>query len=555
MKITLPDIPESERTPLVVALLAVIEQLVQENARQSELIQQLRNEIAILKGEKPRPTFKTSGMAEQAGAPPPAGQDEGDDEDGDSSGGEGEASSPSGSAKEKRPGSEKRRKKPQLPIHETVKLAPVAAIPPGSVFKGYDDFIVQDIRFEVHNICYRRAIWQTPEGEWLRGQLPDYQQGNDFGPILRQFIIYQHHHCQVTQPLIHEQLREIGVDISAGQIDALLTRHSDDFIDEANAVLRTGLQYSDYINVDDSGARHQGKNGYVTHIGNEAFAWFSTTFSKSRINFLELLHGGSPRYACNNTYARDYWVKQGLSKQPLATLYGQPSVADPLEWEALLDSLGIVSERHRRIATEGALLGGLIENGFNTELVIMSDGAGQFAILLHTLCWVHAERLVHKLIPLNEAHREAIAQVRDDIWSLYADLKDFSDSAAEEQVEELTARFDAIFTQNTAYQTLNALLKRLHKRKDELLLILKYPHIPLHNNLSEGDIREYVKKRKISGGTRSDTGRRCRDAFASLKKTCRKHGLSFWNYLGDRIRNVGEIPPLAEMVRERLLPA
>lgn len=222
--------------------------------------------------------------------------------------------------------------------------------------------------------------------------------------------------------------------------------------------------------------------------------------------------------------------------------------------EALLDSLGIVSERHRRIATEGALLGGLIENGFNTGLIIMSDGAGQFAILLHTLCWVHAERLVHKLIPLNEAHREAIAQVRDEIWSLYADLKNFSDPSAEEQVEELAARFDAVFTQTTAYQTLNVLLKRLHKRKDELLLILKYPNIPLHNNLSEGDIREYVKKRKISGGTRSDTGRRCRDAFASLKKTCRKHGLSFWNYLGDRIKNVGEIPPLADSVRERLLP-
>lgn len=304
MKIRLPDIPESERTPLVVALLAIIEQLVQENARQSEMIQQLRDEIAILKGEKPRPLFKHSGMAEQAGAIPPAGQDEGDDEDADGSDEEGNASSPSDKPKKKRPGSEKHRKKARLPIHETVKLTPVAVIPPGSVFKGYDDFIVQDIRFEVHNICYRRAVWQTPEGEWLRGQLPDYQQGNDFGPTLRQFILYQHHHCQVTQPLIHEQLRDIGVDISTGQIDALLTRRSEDFIDEANAVLQTGLQYSDYINVDDSGARHQGKNGYVTHIGNEAFAWFSTTFSKSRINFLELLHGGTPRYACNGSPAR-----------------------------------------------------------------------------------------------------------------------------------------------------------------------------------------------------------------------------------------------------------
>lgn len=82
---------------------------------------------------------------------------------------------------------------------------------------------------------------------------------------------------------------------------------------------------------------------------------------------------------------------------------------------------------------------------------------------------------------------------------------------------------------------------------------MKHPQIPLHNNLSEGDIREQVKKRKISGGTRSDEGRQCRDTFSSLKKTCRKHGLSFWDYLGDRIKDIGDIPPLAELVRDGLL--
>jgi hypothetical protein len=85
------------------------------------------------------------------------------------------------------------------------------------------------------------------------------------------------------------------------------------------------------------------------------------------------------------------------------------------------------------------------------------------------------------------------------------------------------------------------------------LLVLEHPEIPLHNNLSEGDIREHVKKRKISGGTRSDLGQRCRDTFTRLKKTCRKHGLSFWDYLGDRIKGIGEIPPLPDLVRERLL--
>ena len=86
---------------------------------------------------------------------------------------------------------------------------------------------------------------------------------------------------------------------------------------------------------------------------------------------------------------------------------------------------------------------------------------------------------------------------------------------------------------------------------EELLLVLDRPDIPLHNNLSERDIREYVKKRKISGSTRSDNGRRCRDTFTSLKKTCRKLGVSFWGYLNDRVSNAGEIPPLPDLIRAR----
>lgn len=550
MKISLPDIPKSERSPLVNALLAIIEQLVEENAHQAEIIQQLRDEIAVLKGEKARPKFKPSGMEQQSGN----NSDDGDDDHkGERPPGNEETGETSG--KKKRPGSEKRHKKRQLPIHETQMIAPGTAIPDGAIFKGYDDFIVQDIRFEVHNIRYRREIWQTPEGLWLRGSLPAYQQGQHFGPTLQQFILYQHHHCQVTQPLIYEQLKEIGVDISTGQIDAILTKGRANFTDEAHAILQTGLQYSDYINVDDSGARHQGKNGYVTHIGNEAFAYFSSTFSKSRINFLELLQAGSLQYACTHAFALDYYETQSLPQVPLSKLCSQPGIiADAAEWEAHLDTLGIHNDRHRRIATEGALLGGLAEAGFNTELVIVSDGAGQFAILLHALCWVHAERLVHKLIPLNEAHREAIAQVRDDIWTFYADLKRYRDQPTPALADELDKGFETIFTQTTDYQTLNQLLKRLYKRKKELLLVLEQPTIPVHNNLSEGDIRDYVKKRKISGGTRSDLGRQCRDAFASLKKTCRKHGVSFWHYLGDRLRNIGDVPPLPDKVQERLLP-
>jgi len=105
--------------------------------------------------------------------------------------------------------------------------------------------------------------------------------------------------------------------------------------------------------------------------------------------------------------------------------------------------------------------------------------------------------------------------------------------------------------QETCCDELNAALKRLHRNKAELLLVLDRPEIPLHNNLSERDIREYVKRRKISGSTRSAMGRRCRDTFASLKKTCGKLGVSFWQYLLDRVSGTCLIPPLPELIRQR----
>jgi Transposase IS66 family len=72
-------------------------------------------------------------------------------------------------------------------------------------------------------------------------------------------------------------------------------------------------------------------------------------------------------------------------------------------------------------------------------------------------------------------------------------------------------------------------LKEMRDHQADWLRVLERPEIPLHNNAMESDIREFVKRRKISGGTRSDPGRRCRDTFATLKKTCRKRGVRFWD--------------------------
>jgi len=184
---------------------------------------------------------------------------------------------------------------------------------------------------------------------------------------------------------------------------------------------------------------------------------------------------------------------------------------------------------------QGALWGSVKAHGFLSNTVVLSDGAGQFDIARHALCWVHAERLVHKLDTFTDLHRTVQDHIRGLIWWFYSDLKAYCADPTFRRRTELRARFDRIFKRKTGFATLDRLLERLHANKPALLMVLDRPEVPLHTNGSENDIRCQVTKRKVSGGTRSDTGRDCRDAFLSLAKTCSKLRIAFWDYLGSRL--------------------
>ncbi|MGH7082471.1 MAG: IS66 family transposase, partial [Acetobacteraceae bacterium] len=147
--------------------------------------------------------------------------------------------------------------------------------------------------------------------------------------------------------------------------------------------------------------------------------------------------------------------------------------------------------------------------------------------------------------------------VRTLIWDYYADLKTYRADPGKGRRQALRARFDRIFRRRTGFATLDRLLARLHANKPELLMVLERPETPLNTNGSENDIRSPVTRRKVSAGTRSDTGRDCRDGFLGLLKTCTKQGVAFWDYLGSRLGIPGApvIPPLAELVRCRGQPA
>jgi Transposase IS66 family len=374
-------------------------------------------------------------------------------------------------------------------------------------------------------------------------------------------VLAQHHQGQVSMPRLLEQLRALGVAISKRQLVRLLTAGQDGFLSEARDVLRAGLASATWISVDDTGARHKGVNGTCTQIGNDHFAWFATTASKSRLNFLELLRAGHTDYVIN-AEALAYMRQRGLPEALIARLAEPPCkhFADAPAWQWHLEQLEMPSRPDTldpvRIASEGAVWGSIKAHGFLPDTVILSDDAGQFLVGRHALCWVHAERLVHRLDTFTDHQRAMQGRLRALIWWFYRDLKAYCHDPTARRRAELRARFDRIFKRRTGFVLLDRLLARLHANKAELLLVLDRPEIPLHTNGSENDIRCQVIKRKISGGTRSDAGRDCRDAFLGLMKTCRKLGLSFWDYLGARLgtADAPTVPRLPDLVTARCAP-
>lgn len=516
------EIPPEEDTPLVRRLVAIIEQLAAEVER--------------LKGLPETPHRPASPSPLNDDSKPPSQQ------------------KPNRKGKKRpRPKGHKRSKFQQMQFDETKILQP-AEIPDGARLRGYKCFHQQELKLECVNIRYKRAVYELPDGSRLTGPRPDHLQGH-FGPTLRSYILYQYYHNQVTEPLLLEWLRELGFSISAGQISRILTEGHETFHAEKDALLPAAREVSSYFQTDDTGARHKGKNGHTLHIGNDLFASFFTTDSKSRINFLEVLRAPYDDYVLNGDalfYLEHYQFPKKKHRWLSEELGGhQWEWESAAQWEQQLDEWKIDQADHCRLLTEAALWGSLMAHDLYVHQPFISDDAAQFKLLgfAHALCWLHAERHVARLIPLDARQRKAYDTTRDAIWRYYQRLKRYRENPSRRAKARLAKDFNRLFLAKSGWTELNNALRTIHAKKDELLLVLERPDIPLHNNLSENDIRQFAKLRKISGSSRSDNGRRCRDTFLSLKTTCRKRGISFWQYVMDRIHGWNQILPLPDIIR------
>src|SRR3954467_5024967 len=519
----LEDLSAAELRSLVVSLLESVAQLEAKVAALTE-------GNARLKGLKGRPTLKPSGM--EKGTDP--------------------SSPPSGKA-----GQRRRRREPRPPksarlIVDEDRVVPLAP-QPGWRFKGFKFYTVQDLVVETRVMRYWRPCYRTPEGKLIIAPLPPEVTGH-FGANLVRYLLSQHYQCRVTMPLLGQQLQDFGILISAGQISNLLTKNHDAFHSEKAAVKQAGLETARWISVDDSGARHLGINGVTTQIGDDRFTSFDTVASKSRLMFLMTLRGGFQDYVINP--AALLYLHEQDAPEALINHLIEPDdrvFADEDVWTDHLIALGITGAKAVRLVSEAAVAGSL--DHLLPDAVIVSDGAGQFDVLRHGLCWIHAERLIHRLVTVTEEQRAAVALVRHLIWWFYRDLKLYRTDPSTRTRASLKARFDRLFTRTTGFAELDELLARLKLRKAELLVTLERPEVPLNTNSSERDVRDPVTLRKISGSTRGEDGRRCRDTFLSLKKTCQKNAISFWAFLGDRLGiTVHGIAHLPDLIRQRAAP-
>jgi hypothetical protein len=497
-------------------------------ANQSLEIQVLKDEIARLKGTSPRPKLPPNRL------------------EGQGSGTGGNCGDKSGRGKHPR------KNKTGLNFQRIVRLKP-DSLPEGAKYKDASKYDVQDIIYQAFNTRYLVERWQLPDGTFIYGKLPLHIQGH-YGAALRAHVIQLAHSSRVPEELILEQLRSCNITISAGQLSKMLTEGHDAFHIEKEEILKAALE-SGQIQTDDVGTRHKAKNCYTNVICGKFFVYLTTTDSKSRINFLTILAQGRSEYRFNQDSLDYLAVHKGTEKLIQRLRIRDELVINTEDPEkAFFDELGYLNATEMRLMIEAGLFSSLIEHGVPRDLHIHSDDAGQFELFKNSLCWIHEERHYRKLVPAYPEMAVEIEKVRDGIWQLYKDLKNYKEAPTELERIRISQSFEDLFRpkQPSLYQVINDRLALTHAKRDRLLVVLDHPTTPLHNNLSEIGGRGAKVKSKISGGTRSDLGRRAWDTFSSLNLTCRRLGINFYDFLMDRLLCLNKIARLGDVIGERI---
>jgi hypothetical protein len=519
----------------IVMLLNLVETLRTENQELREQVQRLRDEINRLRGEQGKPNVKPNRQKR--------------------------VSSDHSSEQERRKPKErkKRRKLDRVKIDRSEELdVESERLPADAEFKGHEEVVVQDLSIHTDNVLFRkRKYYSASEGKTYLAELPAGYEG-EFGPGLKSLAIVMHFGMQTTEPKILEFFGHFGIQISSGQLSNMLIKDKEAFHAEKDAIYEAGLRSSPWQHMDETGARVNGQNQHCHIVCNPLYSAYFTTEKKDRLTVIDVLRNSSERRFLLNDEAFELLRALRVSARVIGPLNGLPHEQElgESEFSGLLSqhlpNLG--PQQFSRILDAAAIAAYHAQTGFPVVELLIGDDAPQFKLVTaeFSLCWIHEGRHYKKLIPHVAYHRQLLDDFLKRYWGFYGQLLVYRGHPTEEDRLRLVNEFDELFSTVTGYDALDERIAKTKAKQESMLRVLAHPEIPLHNNAAELAARKQVRRRKISFGTRSEDGTKAWDTFATLEATAKKLGVSFFEYIYDRISRAYRMPSLASLISTRV---
>lgn len=527
---SLNDVPD-----LVKLLVNLVEALVEKTDKLEQENQQLKNEINKLKGETTPPKIRKQTTEKS---------------DHSSEGERKKRTKKNGSGKG---GSKK----------STVKVDGVKNLtidkkdlPVDAKKAGIKTTIIQDIRFTTDNIAFRRQVYYSPsENKTYLSSLPPGYEG-EYGPNIKSWIKILYSTVQVSNDNIAWFLSTVGSIISNATVSRIITNDNtnDELHKEKGAIVKAGLQSTSYQHLDDTSGREKGQNCYVNVLTNEYFAAFFTLPSKDRLGIIEMLSVDGIKFLLNDV-AFELMKTMHLPDKHLKFLKKQASDKYLLraEIDKLLEQMFPDSKKRqgsRKIILDASAISAYRQSDYAIKHLIVDD-APQFKLITETLglCWVHEGRHYKKLNPVFMQNKVILQAFIEEFWDYYRHLKDYKLNPSPDKAKKLEKHFDELFSKKTGYEKFDKQIATTKAKKSSLLLVLKYPSIPIHNNSAELIARVQARIRDIHLHTMSIAGTKIKDTLATITMTAKKLGVNAFDYLFDKITKAYKMTSLAELIK------
>lgn len=421
------------------------------------------------------------------------------------------------------------------------------------MFKGYQSVIVQEIEIHPDNIEFKKEVYYSPlMKKTFIASLPLGYQG-EFGPNIKALVLSLHSESKMTEPAIVNFLRNHGVMISAATVSRIITDNHEQFHQEKADIIQAGLPSTIYQQMDDTGARVNGKNHYTHVLCNEHYTAYFTRPNKDRLTILEILSQGLLTF-CFNESAYALMEQMKLPNKVLMALRSKKikKILNRKEIDTLLNELFPDMDRHhtnRRIILEASAIIAYQQSPHAIQL-LLTDDAPQFKQITEmlALCWIHDGRHYKKLDPVFPRHVRKVESFLEKYWDYYHQLLAYKEEPTAKAAKILRKEFSTLFKTKTGYEQLDACIEKTLLKKDSLLLVLDYPQVPLHNNASELGARSQARYRDISFQTKNPKGTEAKDTFMTIIATAKKLGVNAFLYIKDRVSQRFEMPALAQLI-------